>query len=207
MGNSEVGHLNLGAGAVVQPGPHAHRRRGGRRLLLRRTRCSGEACDAAGASGRLHLLGLVSTGGVHSSMDHLQALHRAGRRARACRDVVLHAFTDGRDTAPDSGAGYVAEAEGWVREPAAAWPRSPAATSRWTATSAGTASSWPGTRSCTARPRRPHADSGEAAVRAAYERGETDEFIKPTARRRRGPHPRRRQRGASSTSGPIARGR
>ena len=96
MGNSEVGHMNLGAGAVVKQD------------LLRRpidedgSFFENEALRAACESERLHLLGLVSEGGVHSSMDHLRALiELAGREG--VEDVVLHAFADGRDTLPHSG--------------------------------------------------------------------------------------------------------
>ena len=141
MGNSEVGHLNLGAGAVVQQD------------LARiddaiedGSFCENEALRAPALrhGAALHLLGLVSDGGVHASMDHLRALvELAGREG--VPDMVLHAFTDGRDTCPDTGAGYVAEVE-WLGA-ACAWPRSPAATTRWTATSAGTAPSSPTTRS------------------------------------------------------------
>ena len=94
MGNSEVGHLNLGAGAVVKQD------------LLRIDEAiedgsffENEALKAACTRERLHLLGLVSDGGVHSSMDHLRALiELAGREGVS--DVVVHAFTDGRDTQP-----------------------------------------------------------------------------------------------------------
>ena len=107
MGNSEVGHLNLGAGAVVKQD------------LLRIDEAiedgsffENEALKAACATERLHLLGLVSDGGVHSSMDHLRALiELAGREG--VPDVVVHAFTDGRDTSPDSGVRHVAEVESW----------------------------------------------------------------------------------------------
>ena len=112
---------------------------------------------------------------MHASMDHLRALiELAG--ARACPDVVLHAFTDGRDTLPDSGAGYLAEVEGWggarigsvcgryyAMDRDKRWDRIELA---FDAMVKGEAEF---------RRRR-----GEAAVRAAYERGETDEFIKPT---------------------------
>ena len=107
MGNSEVGHLNLGAGAVVKQD------------LLRIDEAiedgsffENEALKAACQTERLHLLGLVSDGGVHSSMGHLRALvELAGREGVS--DVVVHAFTDGRDTSPDSGVGHVAEVESW----------------------------------------------------------------------------------------------
>jgi 2,3-bisphosphoglycerate-independent phosphoglycerate mutase len=170
MGNSEVGHLNLGAGAIVKQD-------------LRRideaiedgSFAENEALRTACRTGRLHLLGLVSAGGVHASMGHLRALvDLAGQQG--VPDVVIHAFTDGRDTNPDSGAGYVAEVEGWGGARIASvtgryyamdrdrrWDRTKLA---WDAIVHGRAEF--------------SADSGEAAVRAAYERGETDEFIKPT---------------------------
>src|SRR5437667_2549713 len=114
MGNSEVGHLNLGAGAVVrqdlvriddavEDGSFA------RNEVLR------VVCAAGRESGRLHLLGLVSKGGVHSGWEHLRALIELAA-AENVPDLVLHAFTDGRDTLPDSGAGYLEEAEGWLRD-------------------------------------------------------------------------------------------
>jgi 2,3-bisphosphoglycerate-independent phosphoglycerate mutase len=170
MGNSEVGHLNLGAGAIVKQD------------LLR----IGEAIEdgsffendplrEACRTERLHLLGLVSAGGVHASMDHLRALiELAGRED--VPDVVIHAFTDGRDTLPDSGAGYVAEVEGWGGS------RIASVTGRYYAMDRD--KRWDRTQlaydALVAGEAEFSADSGEAAVRAAYERGETDEFIRPT---------------------------
>jgi 2,3-bisphosphoglycerate-independent phosphoglycerate mutase len=123
----------------------------------------------------VHLLGLVSAGGVHSSMDHLRALIELAGREQV-PDLVIHAFTDGRDTLPHSGAGYIAEVEGWGGARIASvigryyamdrdkrWDRTQLA---YDAIVAGEAEF--------------RASSGEEAVRAAYERGETDEFIKPT---------------------------
>ncbi len=106
MGNSEVGHLNLGAGRVVdqditridkavEDGSMAEN------AVLR------QAVQHAQANGStLHLLGLVSDGGVHSHLDHLAALLELAA-AEGLAEVVVHAFTDGRDTAPDGGAEYV----------------------------------------------------------------------------------------------------
>ena len=115
MGNSEVGHLNIGAGRIVQ---------------MDITRI-----DALIASGQfptepqivqamqkardgrkqLHLFGLVSDGGVHSHQEHLYALLRTAREY-GLQHVFVHAFMDGRDTAPDSGAGYIAKLEQKMRE-------------------------------------------------------------------------------------------
>jgi len=170
MGNSEVGHLNLGAGAIVKQD------------LLRideaiedgrffENEVLREACRAE----RVHLLGLVSAGGVHASMGHLKALIELAGREQV-PDVVIHAFTDGRDTNPDSGAGYVAEVEGW------GGARVASVTGRYYAMDRDRR--WDRTKlafDAIAQGQAEYpADSGEAAVRAAYERGETDEFIKPT---------------------------
>jgi 2,3-bisphosphoglycerate-independent phosphoglycerate mutase len=96
-------------------------------------------------------------------------------------DVVLHAFTDGRDTAPDSGAGFVAQVEGWLRELGIG--RVATASGRYYAMDRDRR--WERTKLAYDalvhdRAEPPPAESAEAAVRAAYERGETDEFIKPT---------------------------
>ena len=173
MGNSEVGHLNLGAGSVIRQDltridDAVDDGSFGANKVLR------EACAAAREKGRLHLMGLVSAGGVHASMKHLRALIELAV-AEGVPDVVIHAFTDGRDTHPDSGAGYLAEVEGWGGARIASvigryyamdrdhrWERTELAYDAIVHGKAGH-----------------RAESGEAAVRAAYARGETDEFIVP----------------------------
>jgi 2,3-bisphosphoglycerate-independent phosphoglycerate mutase len=174
MGNSEVGHLNLGAGAVVkqdllrideaiEDGSFAENE------TLR------QACDTE----RLHLLGLVSGGGVHASMDHLRALIELAAD-QGVEDVVIHAFTDGRDTNPDSGAGYLAEVEDAL--PAHPGARVATVTGRYFAMDRD--KRWDRTKlaydAIVHGDAEFSAESGEEAVKAAYERGETDEFIKPT---------------------------
>ncbi len=171
MGNSEVGHLNLGAGAVV------------RQDLVRiddavadGSLAQNEMLRAAFADAeRVHLLGLVSDGGVHSSLDHLRALIELGR-ALAVNDLVVHAFTDGRDTLPHAGAGFLRELESapgarvgsvvgryWAMDRDRRWERTQRAYDMLVHGRA-----------------QYHADSGEQAVGDAYRRGETDEFIEPT---------------------------
>jgi 2,3-bisphosphoglycerate-independent phosphoglycerate mutase len=114
MGNSEVGHLNLGAGAVVKQdltrideavmGTHPPTLAQNEALLA--------ATDPEQFE-RVHLIGLVSDGGVHSGWKHLEALIAlAGRRG--VKDVVIHAFTDGRDTSPRGGERYVAQVQEWA---------------------------------------------------------------------------------------------
>ncbi len=164
MGNSEVGHLNLGAGAIVKQD------------LLRIDEAiedgsffENEVLRAACDTDRLHLLGLVSAGGVHASMGHLKALIELARR-EGVEDVVIHPFTDGRDTNPDSGAGYIAEVEGW------GGARIGSVTGRYYAMDRDRR--WDRTeltvKALVEGEAEFEAESGEAAVRAAYERGETD---------------------------------
>jgi 2,3-bisphosphoglycerate-independent phosphoglycerate mutase len=178
MGNSEVGHLNLGAGAIVrqdltriddavEDGEFAEN------PVLR------DICAAGREAGRLHLLGLVSDGGVHASLDHLRAcIELAGDLG--VPDIVLHAFTDGRDTLPDSGAGFVEQAEQWLGR---AGGRVATVTGRYYAMDRDRR--WDRTKMAYDALVHGQADTpptvnGCEAVRAAYKRGETDEFIKPT---------------------------
>jgi 2,3-bisphosphoglycerate-independent phosphoglycerate mutase len=173
MGNSEVGHLNLGAGAVV------------RQDLTRIDDgvTDGELAEnevlraALEGAGRVHLVGLVSDGGVHSSMDHLRALIALARtRGGEGKDVVVHAFTDGRDTLPHAGVDFLRELDAtagvrvgsvvgryWAMDRDRRWDRTQRA---YDLLVHGRAEL--------------RADSGESAVGKAYERGETDEFIEPT---------------------------
>jgi 2,3-bisphosphoglycerate-independent phosphoglycerate mutase len=182
MGNSEVGHLNLGAGAIV------------RQDLVRiddavadRSLCSNPVIeDALTDAERVHLIGLVSDGGVHSSLEHLLALIACAREHPAAgtgqrKDVIVHAFTDGRDTLPHAGAGYLAQLDAvegarvgsvvgryWAMDRDRRWERTQRAYDLLVHAREG------GGREIH------HAVSGEEAVRAAYERGETDEFLEPT---------------------------
>jgi 2,3-bisphosphoglycerate-independent phosphoglycerate mutase len=108
-------------------------------------------------------------------MDHLRALAELAER-EGVPDVVLHAFTDGRDTNPDSGAAALAEAEAWPLRVATVTGRYWAMDRdrRWDRTKRAWDALVHGQTDV------PAAETGEAAVRAAYERGETDEFIQPT---------------------------
>ena len=115
MGNSEVGHLNIGAGRIVQMDI----------TRIDAQIASGEfqknpvivkAMQRAREGGRqLHLFGLLSDGGVHSHQEHLYALLRVARESSVER-VFVHAFMDGRDTLPTSGAGYIAQLEKKMRD-------------------------------------------------------------------------------------------
>ena len=104
MGNSEVGHLNLGAGRIV----YQDFTRINKAIAdgeLAKDPVINDAFDRARDS-RLHFIGLVSDGGVHSHQEHLIALVK-GAAKRGVKDILIHAITDGRDTSPTGGAEYV----------------------------------------------------------------------------------------------------
>ena len=113
MGNSEVGHLNLGAGRIVyQDFTRINKciedgELGNNRVLQ-------DAFARAGSS-RLHLIGLVSDGGVHSHQDHLCSLS-ATAKAAGIDDIMVHAITDGRDTSPTGGKDYLTNCEDKLAE-------------------------------------------------------------------------------------------
>jgi 2,3-bisphosphoglycerate-independent phosphoglycerate mutase len=174
MGNSEVGHMNLGAGAVVMQD------------LTRIDEAvsdgsleSNEVLRSAFADApRVHLIGLVSDGGVHSGFKHLEALIRMGA-SLGVEDLVLHAFTDGRDTLPHSGAGYLETVQGWMEDAGAG--RIGSVVGRYWAMDRD--KRWDRTQRAydllVHGRAEHHAGTGAEAAREAYERDETDEFITP----------------------------
>ena len=176
MGNSEVGHMNIGAGRIIYQD------------MTRIDMAIEDGSFAANptladlfsrikaAGGRLHLMGLLSDGGVHSHQNHILALVRAAKAAGV--EVLVHAFLDGRDTPPQSGMGYVKSLTEDLRDIGAGtvatltgryyamdrdkhYERNALAYAALT-TGAGVAAASP-----------------VAAVAAAYEAGESDEFVKP----------------------------
>jgi 2,3-bisphosphoglycerate-independent phosphoglycerate mutase len=180
MGNSEVGHLNLGAGRVVpQSLTFVQDRIDDGSLFTNPVLV--DLCDGVLASGgTLHLMGLVSDGGVHSDLAHVEALVALAHR-RGLPHVAIHAFTDGRDTAPDGGRAYLERLEGalaasgsparvrtvigryWAMDRDRRWDRVQRA---WDALVHGSGAH--------------RAASAQAAIEGAYARGETDEFVAPT---------------------------
>ncbi len=191
MGNSEVGHLNLGAGAVVKQDLV----RIGEAIASGALAANAVLREAMRDAPRIHLLGLVSDGGVHSSLEHLRALVALAVELAPTADVVVHAFTDGRDTLPHSGAAFLAELDAarvrvgsvvgryWAMDRDRRWERTQRAYDLLVHGRGGRAPHGGEAPSGGGAPRggEPyHADSGEQAVRDAYERGETDEFIEPT---------------------------
>jgi 2,3-bisphosphoglycerate-independent phosphoglycerate mutase len=174
MGNSEVGHMNLGAGAVVMQDL----------TRIDEAATSGQfpsnpvLQEAFSNAPRVHLIGLVSDGGVHSGWEHIEALIRMGASV-GVEDLVLHAFTDGRDTLPHSGAGFLETVEGWMSD--AGVGRIGSVVGRYWAMDRD--KRWERIQPAydlLVHGRAEHrAASGPEAARAAYDREETDEFIKP----------------------------
>ena len=115
MGNSEVGHMNLGAGRVVYQDLVKINIACRKHALLENAEIKA-VFDYVKTSGKkLHLMGLTSHGGVHSSLDHVYEFLRVAKE-QGLDKVYLHAFMDGRDTDPHSGKGFVAELEGKMAE-------------------------------------------------------------------------------------------
>jgi 2,3-bisphosphoglycerate-independent phosphoglycerate mutase len=177
MGNSEVGHLNIGAGRIVYQD------------LLRidmsiaegsffQNEALCQAIDAVRESSRdLHLMGLVSDGGVHSQIHHLFALLDLARAKQVPR-TYIHALLDGRDTPPRSAAGYLGDLQNHINKHS--YGRIASVCGRYYAMDRDTR--WErierAYRLFVAGEGRPAADPVQG-VRQAYELGQTDEFVEP----------------------------
>ena len=110
MGNSEVGHQNIGAGRIVPQESVRISRAIRDGSFFENTEFRKLFDFVKTNNGKLHLMGLCSDIGVHSLLDHLYGLLELAKRT-GLKDVFIHAFTDGRDSPPDSGAGYIADIE------------------------------------------------------------------------------------------------
>jgi 2,3-bisphosphoglycerate-independent phosphoglycerate mutase len=179
MGNSEVGHLNLGAGRpVLQDLPRIDAAIADGSFFRRPALVA--ACDAAiAAEGRLSIVGLIGPGGVHANDRHLVALAELAA-GRGVPSVRIHALLDGRDTPPRSALGYARDLEARL---AVAHPNARIASiggryfamdrdRRWDRVETGYDAIVHGVGE--------HAPSAEAAIQAAYARDESDEFVRPT---------------------------
>ncbi len=172
MGNSEVGHLNIGSGRVIQMDVT--------RIdasILDGTFFANPVLRQAMAAKRLHLFGLLSDGGVHSMNTHLYALLEMAKR-EGVPEVFVHCFTDGRDTPPNSGAGYLAALEAKFQEIGIGRIASLSGRyfamdrdKRWERVKKAYEAIVLGTGA--------HNASAAAAVQSAYAKGTTDEFIEP----------------------------
>jgi len=178
MGNSEVGHLTIGAGRVVNQ----------EYTKINDVIADGELCEndaIAGAfeyaeerGGRVHLMGLVSDGGVHADHEHIHALLECA----ASRDVpaTTHAFTDGRDTSPKGGESYLQTLQEVVDE----YDTGDIATVSGRYYAMDRDQNWERTKLAydviAERDGLHRAETAVDAVRQSYARGDTDEFVEPT---------------------------
>ena len=176
MGNSEVGHLNIGAGRVLYQDLVKINRSIADKSILKNPEIVSAFSYAQSTGKGIHFMGLTSTGGVHSSLDHLYALCDIAKEYNL-EKVFIHCFMDGRDTDPHSGKGFIEDVEAHC------------------AKSAGVVASIIGRYYAMDRDKRwervkvaydqlikgegrPAADMA-AAVEESYAEGVTDEFIKP----------------------------
>ena len=115
MGNSEVGHINLGAGRVVEQDLYRITQKIESGDFFSNPKFIGAIENCKKNNSALHLIGLLSDGGVHSHTRHLYALLELARR-RDFNNVFVHCFMDGRDTSPASGEGFIQQLEDRMRE-------------------------------------------------------------------------------------------
>ena len=176
MGNSEVGHMNLGAGRVVEQ-ELTRLNKGVLNGELAKEPVLVETFNYAKTNNKkLHFIGLVSDGGIHAHISHLEALLAAAQQ-HGLSNVFVHAFTDGRDTDPKSGAGFITDLQAAMAKTTGklasvigrfyAMDRD----KRWERVKEAYDLMVHGTGTPTTDP--------VAALKASYEAGVTDEFIKP----------------------------
>ncbi|MBV9262898.1 MAG: 2,3-bisphosphoglycerate-independent phosphoglycerate mutase [Candidatus Eremiobacteraeota bacterium] len=179
MGNSEVGHMNLGSGRVVPQGVTIIDAAIADGEFARNETLARAIAHAAKTNGRLHLMGLLSDGCVHSSMTHVFALIDAAVSAGV--PIAIHAFLDGRDTPPRSALRYAAELEQKLADAGRAGSIA-SVTGRYYAMDRDRR--WERTQQAydlLANGLAPHcAQTAEEAIRGGYERNEDDEFVAPT---------------------------
>ncbi len=176
MGNSEVGHLNIGAGRIIYQDLTRISSSIEKGVFFSNQTLLDALTHIRNAGGKLHLMGLVSDGGVHSHNTHLYALIKLAKREKV--EVCIHAFMDGRDTPPQSGVGYLEQLEAeitrlghgrlatvigryYAMDRDNRWDRVERA---WKAMTLGQGHP---------------VDSSVTAIRAAYADGQSDEFVEP----------------------------
>jgi 2,3-bisphosphoglycerate-independent phosphoglycerate mutase len=113
MGNSEVGHINIGAGRVVYQDIQKINNSIKNNELQNNVTLKNSFNELKKNQGRLHLLGLLSDGGVHSHYDHFEAFLKIAKD-NGINDTFVHAFLDGRDTPPKSAKKYLDKLDTWI---------------------------------------------------------------------------------------------
>ena len=187
MGNSEVGHMNIGAGRVVYQDLVRINKAIREGDFFENPTLKSIMTQVTSARSALHLIGLVSDGGVHSDIHHLLALLDMARK-NGLKQVFVHAILDGRDTPPDSGVSYIGRLKEhicrhnygdiasicgrfYAMDRDRRWDRTEMAYRLYTAGEG------------------LHEKDPVEAVQKAYQRGEMDEFVKPVVLTDKGDHP------------------
>jgi 2,3-bisphosphoglycerate-independent phosphoglycerate mutase len=181
MGNSEVGHLNIGAGRVVYQDLVRINHACADKSLANNKELVAAFTNAGRHGKRIHLMGLVSDGGVHSSMEHLFALCQIADKYVHNRDVYVHCFMDGRDTDPHSGLNFIAALKEHIRRNTI---NTAIATIIGRYYAMDRDKRWDRIKIAYdllvhGKGRPVHDDDPIIAMQTAYENGESDEFIKP----------------------------
>jgi 2,3-bisphosphoglycerate-independent phosphoglycerate mutase len=187
MGNSEVGHLNMGAGRVIMTDIRRIDYAVETGEFFRNEAFTGAMDNAKSRGGALHLMGLLSDGLVHSSQEHLYALLRMARE-RGLRKAYVHCFLDGRDTPPSSAHSYLKALQDKIAE--IGFGEIATVCGRYYAMDRD--NRWERTERayrCLVRAEGETSPDPLAAVRRSYERGLTDEFVEPVVITRAGGSP------------------
>ncbi len=183
MGNSEVGHLNLGAGSIIKQDLARIDEAIADGSFFENEALRAASAAAREGAGRLHLIGLVSAGGVHSSLEHLRACIELAAR-EGVPELVVHAFTDGRDTPPTSSPQFLAQVESWLEQASGDGVEARVGTVTGRYWGMDRDRRWDRTKrafDAIVHSQGLHADDAQQAIRRAYGRDETDEFIQPTS--------------------------
>lgn len=178
MGNSEVGHMNIGAGRIVYQDFLRINKSIDAGNILENNSVASFFRNIKNSRGALHFFGLVSDGGVHSHIKHLKGLIKAAKDF-GIEKVYIHAFMDGRDTPPKNGLGYIKELEEYLD--AEGFGKIVTVSGRYYAMDRD--KRWDRIEKAyeaIVRGKGRLAESAEGAVKQAYDNGETDEFIKPS---------------------------
>jgi len=181
MGNSEVGHMNIGSGRIISQDFTRINNSIIDGSFFKNTTLTNACKIAAGADKAVHIMGLLSNGGVHSHQDQIFALVELTDKTNV-KKIYLHAFLDGRDTPPKSAEQFLRDTEGKLAKIGRGQIAS--ITGRYYAMDRN--NNWDRIQAvynliCQGKSDYHSKDSSLSALSDAYARGETDEFVKPTA--------------------------